>query len=72
VLLLTENPPHTQITIWFPITGIAVTIFVITVAPQKLICPQGKVYPRNAIPAIKMKITTPELQTHCLGARKDW
>jgi hypothetical protein len=52
-------------------TGMAVTIFVITVAPQKLIWPHGRVYPKKAIPAIRIKIITPELQTHCLGARKD-
>jgi len=71
VLLFTENPPQTQITMWLPITGMAVTIFVITVAPQKLICPQGRVYPKNAIPDIKIKIITPEHQTHCLGALND-
>jgi hypothetical protein len=46
-------------------------MLVITVAPQKLICPHGKVYPKKATPAIKMKITTPEDQTHCFGARND-
>jgi hypothetical protein len=43
-----------------PTNGIAVTKLVITVAPQKLIWPQGKTYPINAVPIIKMKITIPD------------
>jgi len=39
---LTENPPHNHSTIGLPTYGIAETKFVITVAPQKDICPQGK------------------------------
>ena len=31
------------------LVGIAEKIFVITVAPQKLICPQGSTYPRKAV-----------------------
>lgn len=38
-------------------------MLVITVAAQKLICPQGKTYPENAVPDIKMKIVTPEYHT---------
>lgn len=38
---LTENPPHNQYAIFSPTTGTAVTKLVITVAPQKLIWPQG-------------------------------
>lgn len=37
----TENPPHSHWTIKLPIKGIAETRLVITVAPQKDICPQG-------------------------------
>lgn len=39
---LTANPPQSQNTIFSPIRGIAENKFVITVAPQKDICPQGK------------------------------
>jgi len=39
--LLTEKPPHNQYAIGSPTNGTAVIRFVITVAPQKLICPQG-------------------------------
>ena len=40
--LSTEKPPQSQYAISWPIKGIALNKFVITVAPQKLICPQGK------------------------------
>jgi hypothetical protein len=39
---LTANPPQTKRTIFVPITGTAEARFVITVAPQNLICPHGK------------------------------
>jgi hypothetical protein len=39
---LTENPPQTNSTKDFPNQGIADNKFVITVAPHKLICPNGK------------------------------
>jgi hypothetical protein len=39
--LSTENPPHNQRTKSFPTIGNAPKRFVITVAPHKLICPQG-------------------------------
>lgn len=42
VAWLIENPPHNHCTIVFPRYGIADTKFVITVAPQNDICPQGK------------------------------
>jgi hypothetical protein len=38
----TVKLPHNHKTILFPKYGIAVTKLVITVAPQKLIWPQGK------------------------------
>lgn len=44
----------------FPIPGIAENRFVITVAPQKLICPQGNTYPMKAVAIIKKKIAIPE------------
>jgi len=37
----TENPPHNQLTISTPNKGMDETKLVITVAPQKDICPQG-------------------------------
>jgi hypothetical protein len=40
--LSTLKPPHNQLTIYFPIMGKAPKILVMTVAPHKLICPQGK------------------------------
>jgi hypothetical protein len=46
-----------------PIKGIAETRFVITVAPHKLICPQGRTYPINAVIIITKSIITPITQT---------
>jgi len=59
----TENPPHSQVTIVFPKYGIADTRFVITVAPQKDICPHGRTYPMNAVPIITKIIRIPEIHT---------
>lgn len=42
VALFTPNPPHIHATIYFPMYGIAENRLVITVAPQNLICPQGR------------------------------
>jgi len=42
VAFLIENPPHNHSTICLPIYGIADTKLVITVAPQKDICPHGR------------------------------
>jgi hypothetical protein len=39
--LPTAYPPHSQVTIASPTTGIAENRLVMTVAAQKLICPQG-------------------------------
>ena len=44
---------------YFPTYGIAENKLVITVAPQNLICPQGRRYPINAVAIDKMKIVTP-------------
>jgi len=41
VAFLIENPPHTHSTMVFPAYGIADIKLVITVAPQKDICPHG-------------------------------
>ena len=51
-------------TIGSPIIGNAENKFVITVAPQKLICPQGKTYPRKAVAIINSKITTPNIHSN--------
>ena len=58
--MLIENPHQIQIKIILPINGIAVIKFVITVAPHKLICPQGKTYPKNAVSIEIKKIIIPE------------
>lgn len=57
--LLTENPPHRYCTRSLPIKGIAENKFVITVAPQKDICPQGSTYPRNAVAITIRRMVTP-------------
>jgi len=59
VALSTANPPHIHSTRVFPIYGIAENKFVITVAPQNLICPQGKTYPKNAVAIVKINRITP-------------
>lgn len=46
--------------------GIADTKFVITVAPQKDICPHGRTYPMNAVPIKINKIEIPEIQVSFL------
>ena len=62
VELLIENPPQIHITNMFPIYGMIDIRFVITVAPQKDIWPQGSTYPRKAVNIDKRKIDTPEIQ----------
>lgn len=59
VALSTAKPPHNQFTMLDPIKGIAEKRFVITVAPQKDICPQGRTYPRKAAAITNNRITTP-------------
>lgn len=54
-----ENPPQIHITIVFPIQGIVETKLVITVAPQKDICPHGSTYPKKAVAIEIKKILTP-------------
>lgn len=58
----TENPPHSHCTIKVPIIGMADTKLVITVAPQKDICPHGNTYPMKAVPIRRNKIMTPDPQ----------
>jgi len=68
VALSTEKPPHNNVTILSPTIGNAVKKFVITVAAQKLICPQTKTYPKKAVAIINNKITTPRVQTKPRGS----
>jgi len=70
--LLIEKPPQIQTTNGSPIKGIDVKMLVITVAAQNDICPQGKTYPRKAVPAIKIKIKLPLIHTCVRGALYDW
>jgi hypothetical protein len=66
--LSTEKPPHSKVTILSPTMGKAVKKFVITVAAQKLICPQTNTYPKKAVAIINNKIITPSVQTRPLGS----
>lgn len=60
--MLIENPPHNHSTIVAPTYGIADSKFVITVAPQKDICPHGNTYPRKAVAISNKRINIPETQ----------
>jgi len=59
--LSTENPPQIHWTISIPMYGIADISPVITVAPQKDICPQGRTYPTKAVPITMKRIRTPDV-----------
>jgi predicted P-loop ATPase/GTPase len=59
VALSTANPPHTHCTKIVPIYGTADSKLVITVAPQKDICPHGNTYPRKAVAIVANRISTP-------------
>ena len=52
-----------------PTIEITVRKFVITVAAQKLICPQGKTYPRKAVRKVNKNNTTPVNHTSSLPVR---
>lgn len=60
--LSTANPPQIQLTNMVPKYGMADNKLVITVAPQKDICPQGKTYPINAVAINVNKIIIPIIQ----------
>jgi hypothetical protein len=62
VALDTENPPQIHWTMSCPTYGMADRRFVITVAPQKDIWPQGSTYPIKAVAITKNKIVTPIIQ----------
>jgi hypothetical protein len=57
--LSTANPPQIHSTSIVPTYGIAENRFVITVAPQNLIWPQGNTYPINAVAIVTRNIITP-------------
>jgi hypothetical protein len=59
VALPTLNPPHNHCAAVSPTRKVTVRKFVITVAAQKLICPQGKTYPRNAVRTVTKNNTSP-------------
>jgi len=59
----TAKPPQKMFTIIVPSFGITQIKLVITVAPQKLIWPQGRTYPKNAVPIVKNKILHPIIHT---------
>lgn len=59
----TEKFPQSHCMMSLPTYGIADSILVITVAPQKDICPQGRTYPINAAPIVASRIPTPEIHT---------
>ena len=57
--LSTAKPPQSHSTKDLPIYGIAENRFVITVAPQNLICPHGSTYPMNAAIIVRIRRITP-------------
>lgn len=59
VALSTENPPQIHSTRLVPMYGIAERRLVITVAPQKDICPHGRTYPMNAVAIVANRRITP-------------
>jgi len=65
--LSTLNPPHNHSAISAPTTGIAAKRLVITVAPQKDICPHGRTYPIKAVAIITTKIKPPIIPIIGLG-----
>lgn len=62
VTLSIENPPQIHCTMSVPKYGIADNKLVITLAPQKDIWPQGKIYPKKAVIIDKKKIIIPIIQ----------
>jgi hypothetical protein len=62
VALSTANPPHNHSTIDFPIYGMAEIRLVMTVAPQNLIWPQTKTYPKKAVAIVSNIKITPIFQ----------
>lgn len=75
VALSTAKPPQIHWTNTFSRYGTPDTRLVITVAPQKDICPHGKTWPRKDVIITKMKISTHRfhvflsymIQNRCFG-----
>ena len=59
VALPTRKPPHNHSGAPSPTKNITLRKFVMTVAAQKLICPQGKTYPINATITVSKNNTSP-------------
>jgi len=59
VALSTAKPPHNHKTKSGPKYGKAEKRLVITVAPQNLICPHGRTYPKNAAAITRINKRTP-------------
>jgi len=51
--------------------GIAEIVPVITVAPQKDICPQGRTYPRNAVAIVNIISAIPDIHVFCWFAGEE-
>jgi len=62
VALSIENPPQIHCTTEEPMYGMAESRLVMTVAPQKDICPHGSTYPIKAVAITTNRITTPTFQ----------
>lgn len=60
--LSTENPPQSHSTRVCPMYGIAEKRLVMTVAPQKDICPHGRTYPTKAVAIRANRSSTPMFQ----------
>ena len=59
VALSIANPHQTHCIKSIPRYGMAESKLVITVAPQKYICPHGRTYPMKAVPITRKRIITP-------------
>lgn len=60
--LSTEKPPQAHSTRVCPMYGIAENRLVMTVAPQKDICPHGRTYPTKAVAMRVSRSTIPVFQ----------
>ena len=60
--LSTEKPPQAHSTRVWPMYGIAENKLVMTVAPQKDICPHGSTYPTKAVAIRVRRRMTPVFQ----------
>jgi len=59
----TAGPPQIHVTISVPISGIADSTPVITVAPQNDICPHGRTYPKKAVAIASSSNNVPDNHT---------